>query len=85
MYPCIGQVMISAMSKIPWSRLDGDDNVDSDEDRIAVYLLDGLRLQECPPAKLDWGLHELCVLFRRGLGWFLEEISWQLPRQEAAS
>ena len=65
----------------PLSQLDSDDDVDSDDDIIAMKLPDGFRLQESPPVKLDRALIKRCVFLRRGMGWFLGQISRAAPPQ----
>ncbi|CAB1112346.1 unnamed protein product [Ectocarpus sp. CCAP 1310/34] len=52
-----------------------DDDVDSDDDIIVMELPVGFRLRESPPEKLDRALIKRCVFLRRGMGWFLGQIS----------
>ncbi|CAB1100647.1 unnamed protein product [Ectocarpus sp. CCAP 1310/34] len=63
----------------PLSQLDSDDDVDSDDDIIAMELPVGFRLQESPPENLDRALINRCVFLRRGMGWFLGQISRAAP------
>eukprot|EP00903_Cladosiphon_okamuranus_P014555 g13501.t1 len=49
----------------PLSQLHSDDDVDSDDDIIAMKLPNGFCLQESPPAKLERALTKRCVFLRR--------------------
>ena len=63
----------------PLSQLDSDDDVESDDEIIAMELPEGFRLQEHPPTVLDRALVKRYVFLRRGLGWFLGQISRAAP------
>ncbi|CAB1097678.1 unnamed protein product [Ectocarpus sp. CCAP 1310/34] len=65
----------------PLSQQESDDNVDSDDDIIAMELPVGFRLQQSPPEKLDRALIKRCVFLTRGMGWFLGQISRAAPPQ----
>ena len=57
------------------AQLDSDDDMDRGDDILAMQLLRGFRLQERHPTVLDRTLIKRYVVLRRGLGWFLGQIS----------
>ena len=59
----------------PLSQLDSDDDMDPGDDILAMQLPQGFHLQERHPTVLDRTLINRYVVLRRGLGWFLGQIS----------
>ena len=60
---------------IQLSHLDSDDDMDPGDGILAMQLPQGFRLQERHPTVLDRTLIKRYVVLRRGLGWFLGQIS----------
>ena len=59
----------------PLSQLDSDDDMDDEDEILAMQLPEGCRLQEHPSTVLDRALIKRYVFVRRGMGWFLGRIS----------
>ena len=59
----------------PLSQLDSNDDIDPGDDILAMQLPQGFRLQERHPTVLDRSLIKRYVALRRGLGWYLGQIS----------
>ena len=59
----------------PLSQLDSVDDLDPGDNILAMQLPQGFRLQERHPTVLDRTLIKRYVVLRRGLGWFLGQIS----------